>query len=210
MENLVLSAYLADNDDVFPRILDLYVPKGATVADVTYGKGVFWRKVPPGDYTLLPSDLSTGIDFRNLPYGAGELDCLVLDPPYMHTPGGSAYKGTTTFDACYKNSTVQTGLTRKYHDAILELYEQAGAEAHRVLKPAGILVVKCQDEVCNHKQRLTHVELVNHFTANGYIAEDLFVVVRRSRPHVSRMKQQQHARKNHSYFLVFRKKKERS
>ncbi len=37
----------------------------------------------------------------------------------------------------------------------------------------------------------------------GFIAEDLFVVVRTNNPGVSRMVKQVHARKNHSYFLVF-------
>jgi hypothetical protein len=37
--------------------------------------------------------------------------------------------------------------------------------------------------------------------------EDLFVVMRMNKPGVSRMLRQVHARKNHSYFLVFRKSK---
>jgi hypothetical protein len=40
----------------------------------------------------------------------------------------------------------------------------------------------------------------------GFVAEDLFVVVRKNRPGVSRMITQVHARKNHSYFLVFWKR----
>ncbi len=37
------------------------------------------------------------------------------------------------------------------------------------------------------------------------MVEDLFVVVRKNKPGVSRILRQVHARKNHSYFLVFRK-----
>ena len=59
--DLVLSAYQAPNEDVFPKILALYVPKGSVVADVTYGKGVFWKNVELGRYRLLPSDI-TGRD----------------------------------------------------------------------------------------------------------------------------------------------------
>ncbi|MXX52567.1 MAG: site-specific DNA-methyltransferase, partial [Dehalococcoidia bacterium] len=33
--DLVLSAYQAPNEDVFPKILELYVPRGSVVADVT-------------------------------------------------------------------------------------------------------------------------------------------------------------------------------
>jgi hypothetical protein len=40
----------------------------------------------------------------------------------------------------------------------------------------------------------------------GFVAEDLFVIVRNNRPGVSRMVRQVHARKNHSYFLVFWKR----
>ena len=44
-------------------------------------------------------------------------------------------------------------------------------------------------------------------TTNEEVFPDLFVVVRTNKPGVSRMLRQVHARKNHSYFLVFRKAK---
>lgn len=40
----------------------------------------------------------------------------------------------------------------------------------------------------------------------GFVAEYLFVVMRNNRPGVSRAVRQVHARKNHSYFLVFWKR----
>ena len=89
--DLILSAYHAANEHVFPKILELYVAPGSVAADVTYGKGVFWRNVEPSEYQLLTSDISSGIDCRELPYANGELDCLVFDPPYMHSPGGTAH-----------------------------------------------------------------------------------------------------------------------
>lgn len=54
-----------------------------------------------------------------------------------------------------------------------------------------------------NQQRLTHIELVNELDKIGFVIEDLFVVVRRGKPGVSRWLRQAHARKNHSYFLVF-------
>jgi hypothetical protein len=88
---------------------------------------------------------------------------------------------------------------------VLELYRGAAREAARVLRDEGILIVKCQDEVCANRQRLTHVELIVDFAPLGFVAEDLFVLVRTNRPGVSRTVRQVHARKNHSYFLVFRR-----
>jgi hypothetical protein len=81
--NLILSAYVGNNDEVFPRILKLYVPTGSVVADVTYGKGVFWRRIPKNAYILKASDIETGVDCRKLPYEKESIDCVVLDPPYM-------------------------------------------------------------------------------------------------------------------------------
>lgn len=205
--DLVFSCYQGGNDEVFPRVLELYVAPGSRVADVTYGKGVFWRRVPEGRYEVLPSDLASGTDCRELPYEDASLDCVVLDPPYMHTPGGTAHRGHQNYETYYRNNR-SAGGGGKYHEAVLELYFAAAAEAFRVLREEGVLVAKCADEVCANRQRLTHVELVVELEANGWVAEDLFVVVRRAKPGVSRMLRQVHARKNHSYFLVFRKSPE--
>ncbi|KAF0231118.1 MAG: hypothetical protein FD175_987 [Beijerinckiaceae bacterium] len=208
--DLVLSAYAEGNDDVFPRILDLFVKPGSVVADVTYGQGVFWRNVPEDKYTLLASDLSGGVDSRALPYRDGEIDCVVLDPPYMHTPGGSAHSVHRPFEAYYKNNVTGNRTASKYHEAVLDLYFDAGREASRVLRLGGVFIVKCQDEVCSNRQRLTHVELINGFEKMGFKTEDLFVVMRNNKPGVSRVIKQVHARKNHSYFIVLWKPKSKS
>ena len=101
--DLVFSAYVAGNESVFPHILSLYVPESSVVADVTYGEGVFWRNVPDDLYAVRGTDIQTGVDCRDLPYADGEIDCVVLDPPYMHSPGGTAHLGTP-FEMRYRNN----------------------------------------------------------------------------------------------------------
>ena len=204
--DLVYSAYMDTNDNLFPKILGLYVKPGSVVADVTYGKGVFWSHVPNGLYSLRATDIQDGVDCRDLPYGDGEIDCVVLDPPYMHSPGGSAHELHTPFEEHYRNNGSGNQTKMKYHEAVLELYSDAGLEAHRVLRNRGVVIVKCQDEVCSNRQRFAHVEIMMMYEEMGYVAEDLFVVVRNNRPGVSRAIRQVHARKNHSYFLVFWKR----
>ena len=206
--DLILSAYADGNDQTFPRILSLYVAPGSIVADVTFGKGVFWRRVPPGQYELLATDIRDGIDCRNLPYKYESIDCVVLDPPYMHSPGGTAHKNHTPFEEHYRNNGSGNRTRSKYHDAVLDLYRDAGREAYRVLRERGVLIVKCQDEVCSNRQRFTHVEIMQMYDEMGFVAEDLLVVIRNNRPGVSRAVRQVHARKNHSYFLVFWKRGE--
>jgi len=201
---LIFSAYHATNDEVFPHVLKLYVPEGSLVADVTYGRGVFWKQIPRGGYDVRATDLRDGVDCRKLPYGDTTFDCVVFDPPYMHTPGGTAHQNHQNFEHYYFNNGTENG-GKKYHEAVLDLYFRGAREAYRVLKPDGIYIVKCQDEVCANQQRLTHVEIINEFATMGFVVEDLFVVLRKNKPGVSRMLRQIHARKNHSYFLVFRK-----
>ncbi len=204
--DLIFSASQGTNDDVFPDILKLYVPEGSLVADVTWGKGVFWKRVPEGLYDLRATDLKNAVDCRKLPYGDCTIDCVVFDPPYMHTPGGTAHQNHQNFESYYNNNGTENS-GKKYHEAVLELYFGGAREARRVLKPEGIYIVKCQDEVCANRQRLTHVEIINELSTMGFVVEDLFVVLRTNRPGVSRIIRQLHARKNHSYFLVFRKAK---
>jgi len=205
--DLVMSAYIGTNDVVFPQVLSLYVKPQSTVADVTYGRGVFWKNVPPNVYNLLASDLSTGVDCRNLPYEDKSIDCVVFDPPYMHTPGGTAHVNHQNYENYYKNN--ESSSDKKYHEAVLDLYFSAAKEAFRVLVEGGIYIVKCQDEVCANQQRLTHIEIINELQTYGFRTEDLFVVVRTGKPGVSRILKQAHARKNHSYFIVFIKPKGR-
>lgn len=215
--SLVMSAYTDGNENVFPYILQLHVPKGARIADVTWGRGVFWKKVNLAEYDVMGTDIAMGVDCRALPYATESLDCVVLDPPYMEgfyrrSPGQKAGRGSHSgLASAYSNGdeinsdTANQGAAR-YHGAVTALYYAAGAEAYRVLKRSGVLIVKCQDEVSANRQWLTHVEIINYLEKIGYYTKDLFIVVRTNKPAVSRLLKQVHARKNHSYFLVFVKK----
>jgi len=206
--DILQSAHIGNNADLFPKILDLHVKPGAVIADITYGLGVFWRNIPKNKYALKATDLKTGVDFRKLPYEDGSIDCVVLDPPYMegllrrntkHLGGVGSYHA---FRNAYSNGQGSDG-EPKWHAAVLDLYFKAGKEAHRVMRKNGVFIVKCQDEVSAGKQNLTHVEIINEYAKLGFYAKDLFVLVRTNNASVSRLLKQVHARKNHSYFLVF-------
>lgn len=208
--DVILSAHTGDNAGIFPSILGLHVKKNSTIADITYGKGVFWKKVNLRDYNLLHSDLKLGQSWDDLPYDNASMDAVVFDPPYMEglyrkTKKALAGSGThKSFQEAYSNGDLQSGKTvRKYHDAVLEAYISVLPEVGRILKPSGKFIVKCQDEVSANRQKLTHVELIWAFENRGYYCKDLFVVIRRNSPVISRLIKQAHARKNHSYFLVF-------
>ena len=177
--DVIVSAQCANNARVFADVAALHLPSGGCVADITYGKGVFWQQIPTGRYCLQFSDLDakvsddrvhgvpvqTGIDSRALPFADAFLDGLVFDPPYMeglfrpqkeHLAGAGTHK---TFREHYSNgaATPHEADAPRWHDAVLDLYLKTGREAFRVLKAKGIFVVKCQDEVSANRQRLTHI-----------------------------------------------------
>lgn len=215
--DLIMSAHIDGNAEVFPQILELHVAEGSLIADVTWGNGVFWQNVPANKYRLLPTDIATGTDCRKLSYADNSIDCVVLDPPYMEgfyrkSPDNKAGSGShSAFAKNYSNGDEinedsDNEGTKKWHAAVTDMYFKAGKEALRVLRKNGVLIVKCQDEVSAGKQWLTHVEIINKYEEFGFYTKDLFVVVRNNRPSVSRLITQKHARKNHSYFLVFVKK----
>ncbi len=201
-ENLTAGVYTSvcgDNADLMERVARLYFKPGYRIADVTYGRGVFWRHINLEHYDLYPSDLKTCpeavFDCRHLPYPAAWFDAVVLDPPYMH---GSGPKG---IEKCYRNGETTKGLG---HAAVMQLYEEGMAEAKRVLKRNGLLVVKCQDEVESGRQKWSHIEVYDIARQLGMVIQDLFVLTQRHNPSL-RCGNQQHARKNHSYMWVFQK-----
>lgn len=104
-----------------------------------------------------------------------------------NNPGGSNQK-----DAYGVNVTGP-----KNEREIDELYAAGTAEARRILKRGGILILKVMDT-----QRWRHIELAN---LPGFKFIDLFVVVTKGLP-PSKRYTQKHARKNHSYFMVFQRK----
>ena len=201
MTTPVLTARVGMNAPLLADILRLYVPDGARVLDVTYGKGHFWAH--PGlreRYRVTGCDLELAADLRAdlraLPVRCGAVDVVVLDPPYANNGGArdASHRGVAT------TYNLQPGSS---HDWIWQLYAAGMREAARVLASRGVLVVKCQDQVESGRQRWMHLRVMEYAARLGFEAEDLFVLVQRNRP-VMRHAHQVHARKNHSYFLVFR------
>jgi hypothetical protein len=210
------SAYKGMNADLFGPATSLYIADGAIVADITYGKGAFWRQCDTARFTLLASDLlmtksvSAQIDLlipskkyyltadmRALPYRERSIDVVVLDPPYIHNPG------THMTDSRYNNAATTQGM---YHrDILRELYCRGIQEARKVLRPGGLLFVKGKDEVESGQQQWSHRELYDAALRCGFAGQDLFILVASATTSLLRWERQLHARKNHSYLWVFQK-----
>jgi len=196
----VYTAYTENNNFLILKVSKLYLKPGDKIADITYGKGTFWKDIDLSQFKLSPSDIRTcpesPYDFRDLPYDDDSFDVVVFDPPYAHNPGNMIV------NPAYQNKETTKGF---YHKDIINLYKEGMEESFRIVKKGGFVFVKCQDEIETSKQRYSHIEIFNIAEELGFYGKDLFVLVRKVFP-VIQHKNQKHARKNHSYLWIFQKK----
>lgn len=195
MNNLIKSVSNSQ-DEILKSIMTLYCPEGFDL-DPTYSKGVFYRNIPEPKwkFDIEPQLPDVGqADCRELPFNDDELGSIVFDPPFLG--GGKASDKSIIMNRFGYFKTVPE---------LWSFYKEALTEFYRILISGGILVVKSQDTVNCSLQWLSHVEIINYAVKLGFYPLDLFVLLARSRLIDNRWKNQQHSRKFHSYFLVFRK-----
>lgn len=174
-----------------------YIGADDRVLDPTYGRGVWWRRWRPRD--LVVHDLAMdGVDFRALPYSDASFDVVAFDPPYVSV-GGRRTSGMVDMLGRY-------GLTDapRSPSALQDMINSGLAEAARVVRPGGVVLVKCQDYVSSGR-----LWIGTHWTLSQGIALGLELVDRlehvgRARPQPSG-RRQVHARRNLSTLLVFRR-----
>jgi tRNA G10 N-methylase Trm11 len=164
--------------------------------DPTYGNGCFYKKtnLVLGLYGDIKLPGKHFMDARKLPFPSDSQTSIMFDPPFL--PGASPKK-----TGIINN---RFGWFRTIKD-VWDMYEGSLREFSRVVKRNGILYFKCQDTCNCNKQWWSHVWIINKAEELGLHLEDLFILVAKNRLTDNRWKTQRHARKFHSYFLVFRK-----
>lgn len=195
----VFTARQSHNSEVLRDILELYATRGARILDMTYGNGAFWRKIDASRYELTTNDLfkhnpsGNHWHFGAVPTPAVGFDVVVFDPPYVH--------GSKTI---HKSLAKQYGIDKPISAKdITENYNQLARYVRKILRPDGLLIIKTQDEIESGKQVWRHLDVQKFFWNQGWELLDFLIVMQKNKP-MMRHKHQKHARKNHSYFMVFR------
>lgn len=168
--------------------------------DPTYGKGVWWKKWRPNEMVTYcrPED---GSDFRHLPEPDQSFDAIAFDPPYVCV-GGRSTTGLPEFHERFGLTDAPTS------PAALQVLINAGLiEARRLLRPDGMLLIKCQDYISSGKF-WNGTGRTSRFCAEtlGLEIVDRFEMIGSPRPQPSG-RRQVHARRNLSTLFVFRKPK---
>ena len=189
----VVSAITGTNAELMENVARLWIKEGDVIADVTYGRGAFWKRLPePHAKHDIALD---GVDCRNLPYSENTFDCVVIDPPYR--PGhGSKNFGENGMAKAYQLGSLDT------INDVLDFYRAAIVEAWRVLTPGGRLMVKCQDLSYANRLHLVTLDVLRDILENGFDLADQFLLVNTPNLSSSAWKRQERARRSHSVLWV--------
>lgn len=187
-----------DQDEILRAISILHNDGKPFECDPTYSQGNFYRNFPQPrlKFDMFPQSPEVQqADCRALPLQNGSVQSIMFDPPFVMS--GDAHKENPTG----KIATRFTSFAN--FDELVGLYVPALKEFYRVLELGGLLVFKCQDSVCGGRQYLTHANVISWAQERGFYVKDLFILVSPNLLMDNRWKNQHHARKAHSYFLVF-------
>lgn len=197
MTEVIKSVY-EDQKDIIKSILTLNNIE-RFCADVTYGNGVFYKELPEPSlcYDIDPQlDHVIKASSTELPLPDNMLKSIMFDPPFLtYVKAARNGNGNMVMSKRFSGYWTYKELEDHYKDTI--------RECSRVLIKDGLLVVKCQDIIHNHKMHATHVNVINWATEYGFRLKDLFILTAKHRmPSPNRGGKQKHARVFHSYFLV--------
>ena len=197
------SVWEGEDADLLEKMLQFY-PKSQPemVLDATANSKRFWREssrpvvgmdIDPG---YQPEVLGTSLC---IPFKSEVFDVVVYDPPHVPNQGQDKQK----------DFGIRFGLGLKSSSAtnynFSHTFPPFVEEAHRILKNQGLLLCKITDYVHNHKFQWAHIDLIQAATRVGFHACDCIIKIRKGPIIDTRWKIAHHARKQHCYWLVFRK-----
>lgn len=121
------------------------------------------------------------------------LDSIMCDPPFLYRRTEKNPCKMITRFGCYKSI-----------DELYNTQTELLNMCYGKLKQGGILIYKIQDTKTSYGQIWTHQYIMNEAERIGYQIEDIFIKVLKNVLPVNG--KQKCARKNHSYFIILRKK----
>ena len=197
----VIKSVSDNQDEILNGIIALHCPDGFE-CDVTYGNGAFYKNIPEPKYKFDIDPQCDGViqaSSIELPLEDKSINSLMFDPPFLTyvrqgREGNGSMIMSNRFAGYWK------------YDELADHYKKTIYEVRRVLKHNGILIVKCQDIIHNHKMHCTHANVITWAGHHGFRLLDMFILTAKHRlPAPNRQGTQKHSRIFHSYFLVFTK-----
>ncbi len=197
------SVWDEEDAELLERLLTFYPRKRPRrILDATLNGGRFWRgskrKVIGMDIECSHRPPIVG-DNTAMPFADRVFDVVVYDPPHIPNQGKDRQKDFHVRFGLGERSPKEHGYSFAY------LYPAFVREAHRVLKVEGILLCKIADYIHDHQYQWAHVDFIEAARQVGFTACDCIIKVRK-RPIIDpKWKVAHHSRRQHCYWLIFRK-----
>jgi len=185
------------------RLLRFYPRKPPKkILDATVNGGRFWRgtsrKVVGIDIEACHRPTIVA-DNTYMPFRDSFFDVVVYDPPHIPNQGKDKSKDFNTRFGLGTRSPKEMGYTFSH------TYPAFAREAYRVLKAEGILLCKITDYIHHHRYQWAHVDLIQAASRVGFQPCDCIIKIRKGPIIDPKWKVAHHSRRQHCYWLVFRK-----
>lgn len=190
---------ISDNqDEILYNILKLYVKSDRYDCDFTYSIGNFYKHIPQPHLKFDKYPQIEGVqpleEAENIPDSS--LNSVVVDLPFIVK--NNKYVNEKSLIINRFNCFADDKALYAANDYMLEL-------SHRVLVKNGVLVLKTMDICSPYGQIWVTNYVCNKAVELGFELIDKFILICPIR-HLYFKGEQRHARKYHSYFLVFKKR----
>lgn len=186
-----------DEHEILQWIIELHSPAGFEL-DPTYSIGNFYKSgIPQPKYKFDITPSAPGViqaDVSHLPIKPNSINSIMFDPPFLVAM-------PTTLKKKGSNIMIKRFSFYKKIPDLWKMYQNALKEFYRILLTGAVLVFKCQDTIDSGHQYLSHVKIINMAEKMGFYTKDLFILCAYKR--IISQNKQFHARKYHSYFIVF-------
>ncbi len=199
------SVWQGEDAELLEQMLDFYPrKKPRKILDATVNRGRFWKG---------SSRPVTGMDIdpRYKPDVVGDntvmsfedesFDVVVYDPPHIPNQGKDKKKDFQIRFGLVASSPKENGYTFSH------TFPPFLKEAYRVLEDEGILFCKITDYVHHHRYQWAHIDLISAARAVGFTPCDCIIKIRKGPIIDPKWKTAHHTRRQHCYWLVFRKSK---
>lgn len=139
-----------------------------------------------------------------LPLEDNSISSIVIDLPFVVSPHNAPSIVNNNGD---KSKNIIFNRFSGYYPwyTMPQSYEHWINEAYRVLKNEGILVFKTQSTISGGKNIMMPYFSWMVAEKCGFYTLDEFIILAKNRLHSGKIKKQEHARKFHSHFFVFKK-----
>lgn len=201
----IASVWHGEDAELIERLLKFYPRKKPKhILDATVNGGRFWKD---SKRTIIGVDIDLRhrptfvADNTAMPFRESFFDVVVYDPPHIPNQGKDKSKDfNTRFGLVLRSS-------KENHYTFSHTFPPFAREAHRVLKAEGILLCKITDYVHHHRYQWAHIDFINAAREVGLTPCDCIIKIRKGPIIDPKWKNAHHSRRQHCYWLVFRKSK---